>query len=452
MMRYWYEYGEVLDEEEYGRLFDEQIGLHERHLNPSMARNLRALGTGLIEWRGEGAYMLDPRGKRYYDCIGAGGALGLGHCHPDVIAAVKQQLDRFNISTRIGLVPAQANLMARLAEKVVGDLPFGYFGSTGTESVEAALKLARLVTNRPGFIGMRMGYHGMSTGTLSVSGIDYWRQGVPLLPECRLVPYGETVALEQALDSSVAAVVLEPVQWASACTVATPAYLRKVRELCDRNGSLLILDEIQSGLGRTGRWWAYEESGVVPDILCVGKVLSGGVIPISATMYSPRVRQAEEMRPLFNNSTFGGNPLACAAALATLDVMERDRLVERAAELGRQLEQGFDELCRDYPDLGQGHKGIGLMRCLKVPTPAAGLAVQEMMRDNYQCLVTAMIHAPDVLRVSPPFVSTDQDMGNLLEAFRDLFAYLRKIGPGGIQAFLQDLLNRLKPAAAAQTT
>ncbi|GMU54239.1 MAG: aminotransferase [Candidatus Xenobia bacterium] len=442
-MRDWLDYPEVLDEAEYAQLLADQLDLQERHMNPTLARSLRALGSALVEWRGEGAYLIDPRGRRYYDCMGAGGTFGLGHAHPKVIEAVKRQLERAALSTRAGIVPGQAVLAARLSARVPGNLPFCAFLNSGTEAVEAALKLARLATGRPRFIGMHMGYHGMSIGTLSVGGIDYWKSGTPNLSDATIVPFLDVAALEKAMGPDVAAVILEPVQWASGCSVATPEYLRRVRALCDAHGALLIADEIQSGLGRTGRWFALDASGVVPDLICVGKVLSGAVCPVSAVLYSARVRAAEEARPLFNNSTFAGNPLACAAGVATLDALESEKLVERSAHLGNLLEKGFDELCRDFPDLAVGHRGVGLMRCLCTTAPAVGLTVQEMIREEHSILLTSMVHCPEVIRVSPPYVSSDADLKHLLETWRSLFDHMQKIGPQGINGYLMDIANRI---------
>lgn len=449
-MRDWTDYPDVLTEEEYAQMLADQFDLQEKHYNPMMARTLRALGSALVEWRGEGAFLIDPRGKRYYDCMGAGGTFGIGHSHPKVIAAVKKQLDRAPLSTRAGISPGQAFLAAALSEKVPGKLPFCSFLNSGTEAVEAALKLARLTTNRPKFIGMINGYHGMSIGTLSVGGIEYWRHNTPNLAEATLVPFMDLQALEKAMGDDVAAVVLEPVQWASGCTVATPEYLRRVRALCDAHGTLLIADEIQTGLGRTGKWFAMEYSGVVPDLICVGKVLSGAVCPVSAVLYSAQVRAAEESRPLFNNSTFAGNPLACAAGMATLKVLEEEKMIERAAHLGDMLEKGFDALCRDFPDMAVGHRGVGLMRCMGTTAPAIGLTFQEMMREEHGVLLTSMVHCPEVIRVSPPFCSTDADLQGLLDKWRSLFEYLHKIGPNGIRNYLQDLANRVNAGMASR--
>lgn len=447
-MRDWSDYPDVLTEEEYAQLFSDQLELMEKHMNPMMARTLRALGSGLIEWRGEGSYLIDPRGKRYYDCMGAGGTFGIGHSHPKVIAAVKAQLDKAPLSTRAGISPGQAVLAEKLSEKVPGKLPFCAFLNSGTEAVEAALKLARLATNRKRFIGMHNGYHGMSIGTLSVGGIEYWRHNTPNLAEANLVKFMDLPSLEKAMGDDVAAVILEPVQWASACTVATPEYLRRVRALCDAHGALMIVDEIQTGLGRTGKWFALDYSGVVPDLICVGKVLSGAVCPISAVLYSAPVRAAEEARPLFNNSTFAGNPLACAAGLATLRVLEEEKMIERSAHLGDLLEKGFDELCRDFPDLAVGHRGLGLMRCLGTSAPAVGLVVQEMMREEHNILMTSMVHCPEVLRVSPPFCSSDEDLLKMLDTWRGMFEYLQKIGRDGVMGYLQDIANRVNAGAA----
>ena len=298
-MTRWLNMDPTLTEEQNQALTEDVLGRLERHVNPQMARNLRLLHEEFIEWRSEGCYVYDPMGRPYFDAVGAGGVFALGHSHPEVVGAVHRQLDRGGLSVRTGLVPGQLELLERLSRRVPGQMPFGYIGSTGTEAMEAALKLARLTTGRPGLVGMQMGYHGMSVGTLSISGIPYWREGFsPLLEPVRLVPFGDLKAAREAVDSTTAAVFLEPVQWASACSVAPAEYLQGLRRLCDETGALLILDEIQCGLGRTGRWFAADHSGVVPDMISVGKALSGGVMPISALMFN------QAMALLLESSTF----------------------------------------------------------------------------------------------------------------------------------------------------
>lgn len=446
----WLEMGDQLTPEEYTQHEGVWLSEIEEHVNPILASGMRATGNVFVEWRGEGLYVYDPVGKQLFDCLGAGGVFGLGFRHPRVIEAVKHQLDRMPLSTRMGLVPAQGTLAKRLLARAPGDFQYVFFGNSGTESVEAALKLARVATGRGGLVGTTEGYHGMSTGTISLSGLKMWRDGVgPMLGRTRLVPHGSIEALEAVVNETTAAVVLEPIQWASGCKVPEPDYFPKVRELCDRTGALLILDEVQTGLGRTGYWFACEHWGVKADILCVGKVLSGGVVPISATLYTARVFEGEKNRGLFNNSSFGGNPLACTAGVAAMDVLEGDGLVERSRALGEQLEQGFDQIREEFPGIVAGQHGLGLMRCLEMTHPLYGFVFQEILRRDHSILVASMAHIPQFVRVSPPFICTDDDLAHLVKATSDTVRTLQEMGPEKVQAYFQEILQKIQAAAKA---
>jgi len=369
---------------------------------------------------------------------------GLGHSHPKVVEAVRRQLDRGGLSVRTGLVPGHLELLERLSRRVPGQMPYGYIGSTGTEAMEAALKLARLTTGRSGLVGMEMGYHGMSVATLSVSGTSYWREGfAPLLQDCRLVPFNDLAAADTAITSSTAAVFVEPVQWASGCTVASPEFLSGLRRLCDERGALLILDEIQTGLGRTGRWFAADHSGVIPDMISVGKNLSGGLMPVSALMFNQKVQDACLRRPLFNNSTFGGNPLACAAALAALEVLEEEALIPRVEELGRRLETGLDSLKKACPSVVAGHRGQGLMRCIFTRDPRYGLMVSSILMKDHRMILPSMAHAPYVLRMSPPFICSDVDIDRILDSLGEACARVKEMGLPGIDRYMREVGKKL---------
>lgn len=440
----WLTLPSTLDEEEHRRLVGEVLDQLERHASPVLARNMRLLEEDFTEWRAEGCYVYDPLGRPHFDAVGAGGVFGIGHSHPRVVEAVRRQLERGALSVRIGLVPGQLELLERLSRVVPGRLAFGFVGSTGTEAMEAGLKLARLTTGRPKLLGMQMGYHGMSIATLSVSGTPYWREGFPpLLEPTALLPFGDPQAAAAAIDDQTAAVVVEPVQWASGCSVAPPEYLRTLRRLCDERGALLILDEIQTGLGRTGRWFAAEHSGVVPDMIAVGKVLSGGIIPVSALMYGERVQEACNRRALFNNSTFGGNPLACAAAIATLDVLESEGLVERAAELGQRLEAGLHALQARFPGLIAGQQGQGMMRCLFTRDPRFGMMLANVLMKEHRVLLPSMAHAPHVLRMSPAYISTHEQIDAMFTALERSCDSVQKMGLDGITAFMEEVGRKL---------
>ena len=449
----WLDLDPVVTPEVYEQLEDQVLKETEDHLSPVMAFNLRALKLALIEWRSEGIYLYSPTGEAFFDCLGAGGVFGLGFRHPKVVEAVKRQLDMHTLSTRMGLCPATTSLARMLSERAPGKLKQVWFGNSGTEALEAALKLARLTTQRPALVGTHFGYHGMSIATLSISGLRLWRDGTePPVGSTRLVPFGDMEAMHQAVDNRTAAVILEPVQWASGCEVAPPGYLQAVRDLCNERGALLILDEVQTGLGRTGALWACDHWNVVPDILCIGKILSGGVMPISATLYNDRVRMAELPRPLFNNSSFGGNPLACAAGVATLEVLEEEGLIERSRILGERVGQAFDDFIKEFPEVVAGQRGMGLMRCLQTTEPAYGSYLQDLMRKEHKIFVASMLHMPQFVRISPPFICTDADLERMIEGLRTSLARIRDVGMPGVQAYYQSIHQQLAKAQGLQVT
>lgn len=439
----WLTHDLILEEEAYKPLERRWLNLTEDHINQMLVHGQKASEV-MVEWHTEGIYVSDPLGKKYFDCLGAGGVFGLGFRHPRVMAAVKAQLDRVALSTRMGIVPAQGELAAKLIEVAPPGYTGVFFGNSGTESVEAAIKLARLATGRSGLVGTHFGYHGMSIGTISLSGLGLWRDGIgSVVADTELVQHGNLEELASKVNENTAAVVMEPIQWASGCKVVGPRYFTEVKKICEQAGALLILDEVQTGLGRTGRWFACEHWNVVPDLLCVGKVLSGGVIPISATLFGPQVHQKEKVRVLFNNSSFGGNPLACAAGYAAVEALQ-DGLLQRSEELGEQMEDGFDELCRDFSDLLEGHHGIGLMRCIEFTNSSHGALFNELMRVEQSVIVAAMAHIMQFVRISPPFICTDSDMQALLQACRACLERIREMGAEGVAKFFNQMMMRIR--------
>jgi putrescine aminotransferase len=405
-----------LSEEDAAKVMDWTGDVLEESVVPFIVKAQRVMENAFLEWRGEGKYVYTPDGKGFFDCVGAGGVFGLGFAHPEIVEAVVLQARRGGLATRAGFLPGQAELTQRLRAIAPDDLKYVYFGNSGTEAVEAAIKLARVSTGKKKLVGTRLGYHGMSLATISLSGIGMWRDGVgPYLEETALVEHGNLAELEETMDDDTAAVVLEPIQWASGCKVVAEDYFAGVRALCDKHGALMILDEVQTGLGRTGKKFALEHWGAKPDILCTGKILSGGMVPISAVLYNEEVHKGERMRPLFNNSSFGGNPLACAAGITTLNLLN-DRYFERAEKLGDLMGQAFQELTDEFGYFLGGFHGLGLMRCLEFQSPLFGAVFAEWMKRDESILVAAMGHIPQFVRISPPFVCDDEDIELLKQA------------------------------------
>lgn len=433
----WLDYPEQLDSAATAKITAAMLKLMSGHVNARTARNLQILQETIVEWRSQGCYIYDPEGKAYFDAAGAGGVFALGHAHPLVVTAMQKQLARGGLSLHAGLVPQHLELLSSLSRVTPGHMSYGYIGCTGTESMEMALRLARIVTGRPQLIGTRMSYHGMSLATQSISGAPYWKQGLaPLLPDCRIIPYNDIKAAQKAITQNTAAVVIEPIQWASGCILANREYVSALREFCNNTGALLIFDEIQTGLGRTGHWFAADYFQVIPDMISLGKALSAGMIGISALMYSDRVQEAIETHRSSVSSTFSSSPLACSAALAFMQVMHDNNLVSRVNQLGLMLQEMLDGLVSEYADLLTGHSGLGLMRCLGTRSAEIGILLAMWLVQHHQCLVPAMSHAPHLLRLSPAYITTAMQMSQLKEAITYTLEEIRALGANGAAKYL----------------
>lgn len=348
--------------------------------------------------RGEGAILYDAEGNRYIDCVGGQGAANLGHCHPAVTAALREQMETLISCPELFHNPVRARYQAELC--CVANMPRVYLCSSGAEAIEGALKIARLVTGRTGIVATMRGFHGRTMGALSTTWEKNYRQPFePLIAGVRHVPYNNVEKLREVLDESVAAVILEPVQGEGGVHPAADGYLAAVRELCNANGSLLILDEIQTGFGRTGYLFAHQRDGVQPDLLCLSKSIGGG-IPMGAVLMGERIGT---LPPASHGSTFGGNPLACAAGLAVLDVLENTDLVDRVRSLGESV---ISYLQSHLPSSAVREvRGRGLMIGIELRSKVAPVLKALQARG-----VLALPAGPSVLRLLPPLVIEEDDL------------------------------------------
>lgn len=431
---------EFITPEDFPAFRAQALQLVATHVNANVARIIEAVNEDIFEWSGQGSYFYDAQGRRFFDAATCGGVFALGHAHPKVVNAVCAQAKKGGLSSHAGFVPNHLQLLRRLSEIVPGHHAHGHIGSTGTEATEAALRLARLTTGRPKIVGTESGYHGMSITSLSVTGIPYCHLGTPREnADSIIIPYNDLKAADKALTEEVAAIILEPVQWAAGCRVASVEYLQGLRRLCDERGILLILDEIQTGLGRTGTWFAADRAGIVPDLITVGKALSGGMTPISAVMYGERIHQAEAKIPTFLNSTFAGNPLSCAAALATLDCIQQENLLKRVQELSAAVAAKFDELLKKYPDVVLFHNGLGLMRCLITRSAPFGSMMSALLLKEHGVLLPAMLYNPAILRISPPFNTSDDELAEFFAHLDAVCAQMQALGETGVQKLQTDI-------------
>jgi len=391
---------------------------YETYINPGMAVLVKFMGLDTVEVQSDGCYVTDNQGQRYLDCLGGPGVFTMGHRHPRVTEAVKAQIDRIPLSSHLLLNPLTGELAERLAQIAPGDLQCTFFCNSGAEAVEGALKVARMHTGRPHFVAAEGAFHGKTFGALSASGREVYRKPFePLLDGFTHVAFGDPDALAQAVDEHTAAVILEPIQCEAGIRVPPDGYLRAAREICDKAGALLILDEIQTGLGRTGRLWACDWEGVVPDIMTVGKAIGGGVVPLGAFIARPAIWQVFQENPYVHTTTFGGNPLACSAALAAIEVILEEGLAEKAHERGEQLLAGAQVLAGEFPDLVKAVRGRGLLVGMEFPnSDVGGLVISGLMQQKV--LAAYGLNNPEVLRLEPPAIITEEEIQCVIESLR----------------------------------
>jgi predicted acetylornithine/succinylornithine family transaminase/N-acetyl-ornithine/N-acetyl-lysine deacetylase len=362
--------------------------------------------------RGEGALLWDAEGRCYIDCAAGHGVASIGHGRSELAAVLAAQAQRLITCHESLYNDVRARLLARLVEVTPPGIERFFLCNSGTEAIEGAIKFARLSTGRPGIIAMLRAFHGRTLGALSATWERSYREPfAPLLPGVTHVRYNDSAALERALDDQTAAVVLELVQGEGGVHVADAAYVRELAALCRERGILLIVDEVQTGCGRTGRFLACEHYGLEPDILCLAKGIAGG-LPMGVIGLGRRVVESGRITPGSHGSTFGGNPLVCAAALETLDIIERERLVERAATLG---DRALARLRALSSPLIREVRGLGLLIGLELRT-----RVQPYLEALLERGVLALPAGPNVLRLLPPLVISEEQLDRALDCIAEV--------------------------------
>lgn len=393
---------------------------YQDYVNPTALNLLRLAGFDRVEHSGSGAIISDIEGNDYIDCLGGYGVFSLGHANEEIVDAVYAQLRQLPLSSKTFLNKPLADLAEQLALLTPGDLQYSFFCNSGAEAVEGALKFARMATGRPAFISTHGSYHGKTLGALSASGRDKYKDPFrPLLETFHFVPFGDIAALEATINDTIAAVILEPIQGENGIFVAPDGYIQAVRKLCDQHGALLILDEVQTGLGRTGRLFACEHSGVTPDILTLAKALGGGVMPIGAIVGTKAVwDKVFTVNPYLHTSTFGGNQAACTAALKTLEIIQRDALVARAEVAGERLMSGLTSVKADFPGILVDVRGRGLMIGVEFADADVGkLVIGSLVKGGVVAAYT--LNNPEVMRFEPPLIITDEQIDRVVSVFRD---------------------------------
>jgi ornithine--oxo-acid transaminase len=430
-----------------------QYDLHSEHLNPSFVKMLRTIGFDKGYVRGEGCYIWDAEGNKYLDLLTGWGVFALGRHHPKVKAILQQLIDR----DLPNLVRMECGLLSglaaeKLAQHAGGDLSRVFFCNSGTETMEGAIKFARCFTGRRDIVYTEHAFHGLTTGSLSLNGAEFFRERFgELLPGTHRVPFNDLPALERALSArQAAAFVVEPVQGKS-CEVVADGYLAEAQRLCRKYGSLLVLDEVQTGLGRTGKWFCFQHwPDVEPDILCTAKSLSGGYVPVGAVITRPKIMDcvfSSMERCVVHSNTFGQNDMAMAAALASLHVIEEDRLVENAATMGEYVMTRLQAIGRTCPFVS-AVRGKGLMFGIDFARPPASFKLKmawDMLHKLNFGVFGQMVIIPllqkhriltqvagfhtEVIKFLPTMTVTKEDLDWFLGAMQDVLADTQRV-PG----------------------
>ncbi|MFZ1075838.1 MAG: acetylornithine/succinylornithine family transaminase, partial [Nitrosotalea sp.] len=352
--------------------------------------------------RGLGAHVWDLDGKEYIDCMGGYGVALVGHCNPRVVKALKAQLDKI-ITVHSSLYnKTREEFLEKLIKISPPSLSQVYLNNSGTEAIEAAIKFARKFTGKKGMIAMNGSYHGKSFGSLSITFNPKYRKAFePLLSNVSFTPFGDIEALKSAITPDTGFIILEPIQGESGIHVVPDGFLQEVRKICNERGIVLIFDEIQSGLGRTGKMWASQHWDTAPDIMCLAKGIAGGV-PMGATLVRPDILACIGKGE--QSSTFGGNPLSCAAGIAAIDALTEDGLVENATKMGKVFREGLERLKEKHKIIRE-IRGKGLMIGVEMK-----FEVKDILFDGIANNLLLLYSGKNILRLLPPLVISESDI------------------------------------------
>ena len=419
--------------------FDEKFDLHEHHLNNQMVRVLRTIGYDRNYKRAIGQYLYDEAGNEYLDLLSGFGVFAIGRNHPTVISALKETLTL----ELPNLVQMDVSLLSGLlAKEILATTPDNlekmFFCNSGTEAVEAAIKFARYTTKRPRIVYCEHGYHGLTMGALSLNGEEIFREGFgPLLPNCAAVPFNDLEALERELSSKdVAAFIVEPIQ-GKGVNIPSDNYLPEVERLCKKYGTLFVADEIQTGIGRTGKFWAIEHWNVKPDMILMAKALSGGFVPVGGVAMTSKIMDTvfnRMDRAVVHGSTFSKNNMAMAAGLASLHVIHEEKLVENSARVGEDIISTINATSHKYEFLKEA-RGKGSMIAVEFQSPTslslkAAWAMLEAANKGLFCQMISIPlfkehrilsqvagHGMNVVKLLPPLNLTSKDRDWIVDAF-----------------------------------
>ncbi|QSA97106.1 aspartate aminotransferase family protein [Methylococcus sp. EFPC2] len=449
----------------------ENFDLHEKHLNTQMVRVLKTIGYDRVYTRAQGPYLYDEKGSEYLDLLSGFGVFALGRNHPTIIRALKDVLDaelpdmvQMDVSLLSGI------LAEKILEKCPPKLTKAFFCNSGAEAVEAAIKFARYTTKREKIVYCEHAFHGLTLGALSLNGEEVFKEGFgPLLPGVSSVPFNDLAALDRALrNKDVGAFIVEPIQ-GKGVNLPGDNYLAEAAKLCKQYGTLFVADEIQTGIARTGKFWAIEHWGVEPDMILMAKALSGGFIPVGAVAMTDKIMDSvfnRMDRAVVHGSTFSKNNMAMAAGIAALQVIDDEKLVENAAKIGGEIIAGLEAMIPKYDFLKQV-RGKGLMIAVEFGSPDGllrkaafagleaankGLFSQTItipLFKNHRILSQVAGHGMNVVKFLPPLVVNDKDRDWIISAMDQVIGDTQEVG-GAIKDLGKNLISHaLKQKAGA---
>ncbi len=417
--------GDALTDSDRNRIVQDAIGNYNTHVNPGWLKYRKSVSTNaaFVEWSDKDSYFYDVFGEEFIDCLGGFGIYMCGHRNDDILKYVHKQLDRQALHSQELLDPLRGYLARVMSDITVGDLQYCFFTNGGAEANEMAIKLARIATGGSWYISAVNGFHGKSMGAISMGGKSTYRVPyLPMIQQVQHVEYGVAEDVKKAIRNliavgeKVAAVILEPIQGEAGIIVPPAGYLREVRRICDEFGVCLILDEIQTGMGRTGTMFRCEAEDVVPDIMTYGKAFGGGIMPITGLIARPHlwVKPLEENPWLLGSPTFGGNPVCCAAALATINYMLENDIPGQAAKKGEYLIGGLKALQAEYPGIIEDVRGTGLMIGVEFPASHVGYSVATGMFAR-RVMTAGTLNNAKTIRFEPAATISYEDLDRVLE-------------------------------------
>ncbi|MEM3709658.1 MAG: aspartate aminotransferase family protein, partial [Nitrososphaerales archaeon] len=361
----------------------------------------------IVVVKGQGAILWDINGKEYIDCMGGYGVAIVGHCNKKVIEAINEQSKKLIICHGSLYNDTRANLLEKIVKIAPKGLNNVYLSNSGAEAVECALKLARKYSGKPEVIAMTRGYHGKTLGALSATWNQKYRSPfLPLLPNVKFAPFGEAEKIRDIITEKTGAIIVEPIQGESGIYVAPDGFLKEIREICDERNIVLIFDEIQTGFGRTGKMWACEHWNVVPDIICLAKGIAGG-LPLGATLAKKEIMSSFKTGE--HTSTFGGNPLSCAAASATIDYILEEKLVDRAANLGAIFKKRLESIKENHR-IVRDVRGLGLMLGMELRFDIRNLLLRGIDKG-----LIMLYSGKNILRFLPPLVINEEQIHKAMD-------------------------------------